>query len=95
MEISVICVAAHLAAGGKARIAIGAAASRTLRVPAAEGVVERGGRASFAEAGRLAAEQMSPIDDVRASARYRRLLVAALVERALGICSARIEGKPA
>ncbi|MBS0523963.1 MAG: xanthine dehydrogenase family protein subunit M [Proteobacteria bacterium] len=93
MEISVICVAAHLVSDGKARIAIGAAASRTLRVPAAEAIVEKGGRAAFAEAGRIAARQMSPIDDVRASARYRRLLVAAMVERALGICADRIEGK--
>ena len=92
MEISVICVAAHLVRGGRARIAIGAAASRTLRVPYAEALVEKGGPAAFAEAGRLAAEQVTPIDDVRASARYRRLLVATLVERALERCAARIEG---
>jgi carbon-monoxide dehydrogenase medium subunit len=92
MEISVICVAAHLVSGGKARIAIGAAASRTLRVPHAEASVEKGGPAAFAEAGRLAAEQATPIDDVRASARYRKLLVATLVERALERCAARIEG---
>lgn len=91
MEISVICVAAHLAPG-KARIAVGAAASRTIRVPQAEAVAGKGGRAAFAEAGRLAAAQVTPIDDVRASARYRRLLVAALVERTLATCAARIEG---
>ncbi len=91
MEISVVCVAAHLAPG-KARIAIGAAAARTVRAPQAEAVAARGGRAAFAEAGRLAAAQVTPIDDVRASARYRRLLVAALVERALATCADRIEG---
>jgi aerobic carbon-monoxide dehydrogenase medium subunit len=91
MEISVICVAVHLVQGGKARIAIGAAASRSLRVPLAEALVEKGGPSAFAEAGRLAAEQVTPIDDVRASARYRRLLVATLVERALERCAARIE----
>ncbi|MBV8408233.1 MAG: xanthine dehydrogenase family protein subunit M, partial [Alphaproteobacteria bacterium] len=92
MEISVVCVAAYLAANGKgytkARIAIGAAASRTFRAVAAEQLVTDGG--SFAEAGRLASEAAAPIDDVRASARYRRLLVAALVERALMRCRERL-----
>ena len=94
MEISVICVAAHLVQGGKARIAVGAAASRTVRVPEAEALVERQGASAFHEAGRLAAEQVTPIDDVRASARYRKLLVAVLVERALAACAERI-GKAA
>ena len=70
------------------RIALGAVAARTVRVPAAEALVAAG--ASFAEAGRLAAEAAAPIDDVRASARYRRLLVAALVERALTRCRERL-----
>ena len=91
MEISVICVAAHLVPGRKARIAIGAAASRTMRVPLAEAVVEKDGPAAFAEAGRISAAEMTPIDDVRASARYRRLLVDALVQRVLATCVARIE----
>jgi aerobic carbon-monoxide dehydrogenase medium subunit len=90
MEISVICVAAHLVQGGKARIAVGAAASRTVRVRDAEALVERQGAAAFHEAGRLAAAEVTPIDDVRASARYRNLLVAALVERALVACAERI-----
>ncbi|CAN5536151.1 xanthine dehydrogenase family protein subunit M [soil metagenome] len=90
MEISVICVAAHLVRGGKARIAIGAAASRTVRVPEAEALVEKQGAAAFHEAGRIAANTVSPIDDVRASARYRKLLVATLVERALAACADRI-----
>jgi carbon-monoxide dehydrogenase medium subunit len=94
MEISVICVAAHLVPGGKARIAVGAAASRTMRVPEAEALVEQQGIGAFAEAGRLAAEQVTPIDDVRSSARYRKLLVATLVERALAACADRI-GKAA
>jgi carbon-monoxide dehydrogenase medium subunit len=90
MEISVICVAAHLVRGGKARIAVGAAASRTVRVRDAEALVERQGAGAFHEAGRLAAAEVTPIDDVRASARYRNLLVAALVERALASCAERI-----
>ncbi|MFO1080429.1 MAG: xanthine dehydrogenase family protein subunit M [Reyranellaceae bacterium] len=93
MEISVVCVAARLSGprdGGYAtvRIALGAAAARSVRVPPAEACVAGGG--SFAEAGRLAADAAAPIDDVRASARYRRLLVAALVERALTRCRERL-----
>jgi len=40
----------------------------------------------FREAGQLAAERATPISDVRSSARYRKLLVATLVERALTNC---------
>jgi carbon-monoxide dehydrogenase medium subunit len=103
MEISVVCVAAHLVGKeggvgfGKVRIAVGAAAPRTFRATAAETLVaERGDDgASFAEAGRLAAEAAVPIGDVRASARYRTLLVAALVERALTTCRDRMRGAAA
>jgi carbon-monoxide dehydrogenase medium subunit len=91
MEIAVICVAAHIVPGSKVRIAVGAAASRTTRIRHAEALVEKEGHPAFAQAGRVAADQVTPIDDVRASARYRRLLVAALVERALLACVERME----
>jgi carbon-monoxide dehydrogenase medium subunit len=96
MEISVICVAAFLSRSARgdgydaARITIGAAASRTMRVPEAEACALSGGCKAFAEAARLAAEQATPISDVRSSARYRKLLVAALVERALTHCATAI-----
>ena len=98
MEISVVCVAARLTldeAGERcleARIALGAVAPTTWRARAAERALE--GRAptrdALREAGRLAAAECRPISDVRASARYRALLVEALVDRALTRCLARV-----
>ena len=98
MEIAVVCVAARLtldAGGGRcaeARIALGAVAPTAVRARAAERALE--GRAPAAEAlreaGRLAASECQPITDVRASARYRAHLVAALVPRALAHCLERI-----
>lgn len=98
MEISVVCVAARLtldAAGercGEVRIALGAVAPTAWRAREAERVLE--GRvvtqASMEEAGRAAAAECRPISDVRASARYRRLLVETLVPRALARCVERL-----
>jgi carbon-monoxide dehydrogenase medium subunit len=98
MEIAVVCVATRLtldAAGARcveARIVLGAVAPTTWRAREAERVLE--GRAVTAEAlreaGRAAAAGCRPISDVRASARYRQLLVETLVPRALARCLARI-----
>ena len=98
MEISVVCVAARLTLDPArerclaARIALGAVAPTTMRARAVERALE--GRALtndvLREAGRLAAGECRPISDVRASARYRRLLVETLVPRALRRCLERI-----
>ena len=98
MEISVVCVAARLtldAAGercAEARIALGAVAPTTRRARAAEQALE--GRAptpdALRDAGRIAAGESQPISDVRASARYRTLIVETLVTRALARCLERI-----
>jgi CO/xanthine dehydrogenase FAD-binding subunit len=98
MEISLVCVAVRLTLDASrercldARIALGAVAPTTLRARAAERSLL--GRAlddgALREAGRAAAGECRPISDVRASARYRALLVAILVERALARCRERI-----
>ena len=98
MEISVVCVAACLTLDtngsrcASVRLAIGAAGPKALRPHKAEAflVGQTAGQAGFAAAGQLAAEACAPISDVRASAEYRRRLVAIVVERALTICLERI-----
>jgi carbon-monoxide dehydrogenase medium subunit len=67
----------------KARIALGAVAPIAMRATAAEALLE-GQRLTSAlvdEAGRKAAEECSPIDDIRASAGYRRHTVHMLTRR--------------
>jgi xanthine dehydrogenase iron-sulfur cluster and FAD-binding subunit A len=87
--ISVISVAVVVEFDGprviEARIALGCVAPTIVRVAEAEaslagGTLDRGARARAAS---LAAAAIAPIDDIRASAGYRRTTVAALVERAL------------
>ncbi len=67
------------------RIALGAVAPIVIRAPRAEAYLE--GRAisveAMAEAGRLAVGDAKPISDFRASAEYRRDLIAVLTRRAL------------
>lgn len=79
------------------RIALGAVAPTVIRAPQAEAYLE--GRAAtpeaMAEAGRIAAGEAKPISDFRASADYRRELVAVLTRRALehACALARAAGK--
>jgi carbon-monoxide dehydrogenase medium subunit len=103
MEISVVCVAARVTLDpatercAEARIALGAVAPTTWRAREAEALLE--GRAlapeALRDAGRAAAAGCRPISDVRASARYRRLLVETLVPRALTRCLERIRERAA
>jgi carbon-monoxide dehydrogenase medium subunit len=97
MEISVVCVAARLTLDAsrerclEARVALGAVAPTAVRAHEAERELE--GRPVGEEAFRRAAEAARgacrPIDDVRASAAFRRHLVGVLVRRALDRCLAR------
>ena len=97
MEISVVCVAARLTLDAglerclEARIVLGAVAPTAVRAQAAERLLEGqpvGGEA-FRRAAEAAQEACRPIDDVRASAGFRRHLVGVLVGRALDRCVER------
>jgi len=77
------------------RIALGAVAPTVMRAPKAEAFLD-GCKISaevMAEAGRIAAMEAKPISDFRASADYRRDLVAVLVKRALANAQARATAK--
>jgi len=80
-----------------ARIALGAVAPTIVRAPEAERYLD--GRAidtaAMTEAGRIAAGEASPISDFRASADYRRDLVAVLTSRALESARRRAQPEPA
>ncbi len=88
--ISIVCLAVTVVAEGgicaSARIALGAVAPTVIRAREAEAMLE--GAALTPElidaAARRAAEECSPIDDIRASAQYRRHLVHMLTRRLVG-----------
>ena len=100
MEISVVCAAAAVtrdrASGrcGRVRLALGAVGPKALRFARAEQMLE--GQVPAPEllqsVAREVAAACQPIDDVRASAAFRRMLAQTLTERALQTCLARIAG---
>ncbi len=69
----------------ESRIGVGGATDRPSRIAAAEAVLTGtdGGPGILREAGNIAAETIDPLEDIHASARYRRDLVRAMVGRAL------------
>lgn len=99
MEIAVVGAAALLTiADGtvrEARIALTAVAPTVVRAPEAEAALrgEPATRDSFAAAGRTAAAAARPIDDVRASADYRRAMLAVVVARVVAAAAARAAGE--
>jgi carbon-monoxide dehydrogenase medium subunit len=90
MDIAIVGVAFAVRWDGNrvagARLALGAVAPTPVRVPEAEAALVDGGltRAAIEGAAGLAAAAARPIGDVRATADYRRDMVAALVRRGLG-----------
>jgi CO/xanthine dehydrogenase FAD-binding subunit len=85
ITVTSVAVALKLAGGRLAdvRIALGAVAPAVMRAREAEAVLEGAAPsdALFERAGDAAADECSPIDDIRASADYRRHTVRALVRR--------------
>ena len=61
------------------RIAIGSVAATVVRVPQTEAAL--GGGASIDDAMRVLAGEVTPIDDVRSTADYRRTVAANLLRR--------------
>ncbi len=90
LEIAItgVAVALTLAPDGTcddARVVVGACAPVPIRVPEAEDVL-KGTKLetdNIRKAGEAAAERISPIDDVRGSAAYRRGMTAVSLERAV------------
>lgn len=78
------------------RIALGAVGPTPLRAFAAEAALaEDASPAGIRRAARLAAETARPIDDIRASAAYRRAMVEVLTRRGIeAVLAARPEGFP-
>lgn len=68
-----------------ARLGVGGAADRPSRIAAAEALLlgSDGGMEARREAARLAADAIEPLEDVQASAGFRRQLVRTMTERAL------------
>jgi carbon-monoxide dehydrogenase medium subunit len=98
MEVALVGLAVRITQGTDglvtdARIAVCAAGPRPFRARSAEraflGAAPVG--SASAEAGRLLAEEVRPIDDARATARYRRQVIPALLERAIDMCCQRLQ----
>jgi carbon-monoxide dehydrogenase medium subunit len=70
----------------ESRIGVGGATDAPSRIAAAEALLTgtEGGPHILREAGNIAAEAIDPLEDIHASAEYRRDLVRAMVGRALG-----------
>ncbi|MBI5721530.1 MAG: xanthine dehydrogenase family protein subunit M [Burkholderiales bacterium] len=101
MELATVGVATclALAADGRVaevRIALGAVAPTPVRARAAERALlgERPSDALLAQAGELAMRESRPIDNVRASAAYRREMVGVLTRRVLQQALVRARGTP-
>ena len=97
-DFAIVGIAAFLVAEGgrvkKARLATAGAGPISIRLKAAEQILEAGrlDEKTFQEAGAKASELVSPDADIHASADYRRHLTKVLTVRALRRAAAKIGG---
>jgi carbon-monoxide dehydrogenase medium subunit len=89
MDLAIVGAGVQVAADngiiGDIRIGLGAVAPTPMRAMAAEDII-RGEKATdeaIAMAAQKASQESRPIDDHRASAEYRRMMVEVLVRRAI------------
>jgi CO/xanthine dehydrogenase FAD-binding subunit len=93
INISLVCCAIGVSPGGDVRIAFGCAAPRVIRAKSAERIIENELNASATTSGlsddsieaaaQAAMNDVSPIDDFRASAAYKRAMCGVLTRRLL------------
>lgn len=90
LEISLVNVAAFISMDRdgsiqEARIVLGSVAPTPIRATSAEQILtgEKPSETLFSRAGEAASNDSKPIDDFRASAEYKRAMVAVLTQRAL------------
>ena len=100
MEIAIVGAAALVTLGddgriAAARVALTAVAPTIVRAPDAEAALigAVADAATFRVAGEAAAAAAHPIDDVRASADYRRAMLVVVVARTLAAAAARARGE--
>lgn len=99
MEISIVCVAARVSLADdrrtcrQVRLALGAVAPTWVRAKEAERLLEGTdwSAAGLTQAAQLAVRAATPISDVRASAEYRRMVIGAIVPRALRMARDRAQ----
>lgn len=94
INISIVCCAVALSPSSDVRIAFGAVAPTVLRAEAAERIIRQAGMGdeAVAAAADAAMREVSPIDDHRASANYRRAMCGVILRRLLGLL--RDEARP-
>jgi aerobic carbon-monoxide dehydrogenase medium subunit len=92
-DFAIASVALSAAAGGAVRVAIGGCGPKPVASAEADALLSGrlGDGGAVAAAGRLLAECADPVDDVRGSADYRRLLIPRLLHRAAAEAAVRLE----
>ena len=85
INISVVCLAIGISPRGDVRIAFGCVAPTVIRTRKAEVIIEKDGLtdAAIEAAAQSAMKEVSPIDDHRSSASYRRAMCGILTKRLL------------